>query len=75
MRYTCARNTVHGLVNELLRLKFSMELIEDHAIVPVVDVLESVQDRNDFLDQLQWRAIGKVAAKFDTIEYIANPAS
>jgi len=52
-----------------------MELIEDHAIVPVVDVLESVQDRNDFLDQLQWRAIGKVAAKFDTIEYIANPAS
>ena len=57
-------HSVHELVIELLRLKVSPELIEDYATVPVPAVLENAQDRNDVMGQLQWRAIGKVAAKF-----------
>jgi len=57
-------HSVHELVIELLRLKVSPELIEDYAKVPVQAVLESAQDCNDVMDQLQWRAIGNEVAKF-----------
>jgi len=66
-RQSTNMGSVHELVIELLWLKISPDLIEDHnnyANVPVLAVLESAQDRNDVMDQLQWRATGKVAAKF-----------
>jgi len=55
-------HSVHMLVTELLQLKFSPELIEDYATVPVLAVLESTQNCNDVMNQLQRRAIGKAAS-------------
>jgi len=47
-------HSVHELFNELLRQKVSPELIEGYATVPVLALLESAQDCNDVMDQLQW---------------------
>ena len=63
-------HSVHELVIELLRLKVSPELIEDYATLPFLAVLESTKDCNDMMDRLQWRAIGKVAAKFVEIRKV-----
>ena len=63
-------HSVHELVIELLRLKVSPELIEDYATLPFLAVLESTKDCNDMMDRLQWRAIGKVAAKFVKIRKV-----
>ena len=57
-------HSVHELVIELLRLKVSPELIEDYATKKDQEVLESAQDRNDVMDQLQCLSSWKVAAKF-----------
>ena len=57
-------HSIHKLVIVLLRLKVSLKLIEDYTTVPALAVLKGAQDRNAVMDKIQWRSIGKVAAKF-----------
>jgi len=56
--------TIHSCILALQQRKTSEEVIESAATAPVLEALQSVQDRQDGMCQAEWCAIGKKAAQY-----------
>ena len=56
--------TIHSCILALRQRKTSEEVIESAATAPVLEALQSMQDRQDGMCQAEWRTIGKKAAHY-----------